>query len=59
MRRAASFVITLWLEPTQGDGESEWRWRVVEGPSGTPHYFRRLTDVLSFVSDRTGVKAPA
>lgn len=53
-----SFVITLWLEPTQDSARPEWRWRVTDGQSGEQRYFRWLTDLLGFVSERSAVPPP-
>lgn len=58
-RTVASFVITLWLEPSKGTAGSEWRWRVTEGQGGTTRYFRKLADLLSYVSERTDAPPPA
>ncbi|MEE8443296.1 MAG: hypothetical protein V3S37_06050 [Dehalococcoidia bacterium] len=44
-----SFVMTLWLEPQQGEAEPEWRWQVCHGQTGEQAYFRRLSDMLAFV----------
>lgn len=54
----SSFVITLWLEPTEGSQRSEWRWRVTEGPGGASRYFRRVSDLLAYVSERADVPPP-
>lgn len=52
---AVSFVMTLWLEPS---AEPEWRWRVTHVQSGHQRYFRRLEDVLAYVSAEAGVAPP-
>ncbi len=57
-RKAASFVIALWLESWDGAGSPEWRWRVVDVTTGERRYFRRLTDLLAYVSQRSGVSPP-
>ena len=46
-RMGASFVMTLWLEPTEGGAQPEWRWRVVEVRTGAQRYFRRLADLMA------------
>ena len=56
--RAPSFVMTLWLEESHSSDEPEWRWRVTRVDTGERHYFRRLGDVLAYVSAETGVAAP-
>ncbi|MBI4297142.1 MAG: hypothetical protein HY676_01270 [Chloroflexi bacterium] len=56
--RGVSFVATLWLEPTDRPDQPEWRWRVVEVYTGDRHYFRRLADLLAYVSERAGVPPP-
>lgn len=53
-----SFVMTLWLEPQEMEADPEWRWRVVHVQSGEQVYFRRLADVLAFVSRCSAVQAP-
>lgn len=57
-RRGISFVMTLWLEPTSRPGQPEWRWRVVEVPTGEQHYFLRVANLLAYVSERAGVPPP-
>lgn len=57
-RRSTSFVMTLWLEPTDRPDQPEWRWRVTEIQTGEQRYFRRLTDLLTYVSERAGVSPP-
>lgn len=37
-----SFVILLWLEPSEGTAEPEWRWRVRRAQTGEEACFRRL-----------------
>ena len=56
-KKGMSFVITLWLEPTEGD-QPEWRWRVTEMETGAQRYFRKLADMLAYVSERAGVSPP-
>jgi len=57
-RKLASFVIALWLESGDGAGSAEWRWRVVDVATGERRYFRRLTDLLAYVSQRSGASPP-
>lgn len=57
-RRGISFVMTLWLEPTNRPDQPEWRWRVVEVPTGKRHYFLRVADLLAYVSERADVPPP-
>ena len=52
-----SFVLRLWLEPTSEDSP-EWRWQVQHVQSGEQRYFRSLTDILDFISERAGVEPP-
>ncbi|MBF8267260.1 MAG: hypothetical protein HW388_768 [Dehalococcoidia bacterium] len=56
--RVPSFVMTLWLEPLSSPDEPEWRWRVTRVDTGKQCYFRRLGDLLSYVSAESGVAAP-
>lgn len=56
--RTTSFVMTLWLESRQASGEPEWRWRVTQVRTGEQRHFRRLADVLAYVSINAGVPAP-
>ncbi|MDO8751593.1 MAG: hypothetical protein Q7K03_10710 [Dehalococcoidia bacterium] len=56
--RVPSFVMTLWLEPRETPADPEWRWRVVEVPTGEQRYFRRLDDLLAYVSEKAGVPPP-
>jgi hypothetical protein len=58
VREPVSFVIVLWLEPGRG-AKPEWRWRVRQAQTGEEGCFRRLEDVLAYVTSRTGVAAPA
>ncbi|MEE8443642.1 MAG: hypothetical protein V3S37_07825 [Dehalococcoidia bacterium] len=53
-----SFVMTLWLEPSSAQEEPEWRWRVLAAPTGDRRYFRRLCDILAYVSERAGLPPP-
>ncbi|MBI2965197.1 MAG: hypothetical protein HYY34_03210 [Chloroflexi bacterium] len=53
-----SFVMTLWLEPQGGKGQPEWRWRVCHVQTGDQAYFRRLTDVMAFISSQSRFPAP-
>ncbi len=55
---AASFVLTLWLEPREVEAVPEWRWRVVHVQTGQQEYFQRLTDVLAFITSRSGLPPP-
>jgi hypothetical protein len=57
-RGGVSFVMTLWLEPREMPAEPEWRWRVTEVATGEQRYFRRLSDLLAHVSEKTGVSPP-
>ncbi len=50
--------MTLWLEPQQVEAEPEWRWRVSHVQTGEQAYFRRLTDVLAFITSQSGIPAP-
>lgn len=54
----ASFVMTVWLEPGKGDGDPEWRWRVSHAQTGEEAHFRRLTDVLTFITTQSGRPPP-
>lgn len=54
-----SFVITLWLEPTEEPTRPEWRWRVNEGGADECRYFRSLTRLLAYLSERTGAPPPS
>ena len=58
MKKGMSFVITLWLEPTEADDQPEWRWRVTDVETGAQRYFRKLPDLLAYVSERSGVSPP-
>jgi len=58
MEEVASFVMVLWLEARDPPNEPEWRWRVVEIPTGERHYFLRIADLLAYVSERAGVPPP-
>lgn len=57
--KGASFVMTLWLEPTGGGDQAEWRWKVVAVQTGEHRYFRRLSELLAYVSERAGASPPA
>lgn len=57
--RGSSFVMTLWLELSSGQKEPEWRWRVIQVQTGERRYFHRLSDLLAYVSEQTGVPPPA
>lgn len=57
-RGGTSFVITLWLEPSQDPDRPEWRWRVTDERSGEPRYFRWVSDLLGYVSERSRVPPP-
>lgn len=50
--------MVLWLEPQKGKDGPEWRWRVSHVLTGERLSFRRLTDVLDFISTRAGVSPP-
>ncbi len=58
-RKAASFVMTLWLEPTVDSENPEWRWRVLDVGACEERYFRKLSAVLAYVSQRSEVPPPA
>jgi len=53
-----SFVISLWLEPTDEATRPEWRWRITGGQDGEQRYFRRVADLLAYVSERTLLPPP-
>ncbi len=53
-----TFVITLWLEPSERAAEPEWRWRVTDPTGREPRYFRRLPDLLAFVSEQAEAPPP-
>jgi len=53
-----SFIIVLWLEPRELPGRPEWRWKVTGVQTGNEAYFSRLTDLMSYVSDKAGVEPP-
>ncbi len=57
-RKGVSFVMTLWLEPTDSPGQPQWRWRVVEVATGEQHYFLWVANMLAYVSERAGVPPP-
>lgn len=57
--KPVSFVIVLWLEPGRRGAKPEWRWRVRQAQTGEEGCFRRLDDVLAYVTSRAGVPAPA
>lgn len=54
-----AFVIALWLERGERPDRPEWRWRVIEVRTAERRYFRRLDDVLRYVSQKAGVSPPA
>ncbi len=56
--RQVSFVMVLWLEPQKGEVKPEWRWRVNHVQTGERASFRRLNDVLEYVSSKSGESAP-
>lgn len=58
MEEVVSFVMVLWLEARDPPNKPEWRWRVVEIPTGERHYFLRVADLLAYVSERAGVPPP-
>jgi hypothetical protein len=53
-----SFVMVLWLEEGEFPEGPEWRWRVTRVQTGRKKYFRRVADVLSYVSAEAGVAPP-
>ena len=62
-REQVSFVIVLWLETGSFPEGPEWRWRVTSAQPGRRKslkrkYFRRVSDVLAYVSAETGVAPP-
>lgn len=54
----ASFVMTVWLEPREGEGDPEWRWRVSHAQTREEAHFRRLADVLAFIATQSGQAPP-
>ncbi|MEE8443643.1 MAG: hypothetical protein V3S37_07830, partial [Dehalococcoidia bacterium] len=56
--RVPSLVVVLWLEPKSSPDKTEWRWRVTRVDTGKRCYFRRLEDLLAYVSAESGVAAP-
>ncbi len=54
----ASFVVALWVEPQEVDGDPEWRWRVRHVQTEEEVYFRCLADVLEFAASRSGFSPP-
>lgn len=56
--QSTAFVMTLWLEPGSARRPAEWRWRVVQVSTGERRYFRRLSDLLAYVEERTGKPSP-
>lgn len=56
---SAAFVIVLWRESGGASGEPEWRWRVKAVKSGEEAWFRRIADVLAFITARSGGLGPA
>lgn len=57
-KRHVSFIIALWLEPREQQGEPNWRWRVTEVNTGEKVYFHRIDDLLAYVSEKSGVSPP-
>ena len=53
-----SFVMVVWLESDGETAEPEWRWRVNHVKTGEQVYFRRLADVLAYVSEKAGAAPP-
>lgn len=53
-----SFVMVLWLEEGEFPEGPEWRWRVIRVQTGKKKYFRRVSDVLAYVSAEAGVGPP-
>ena len=58
--RRASFVMTLWLEGANDATTPQWRWRVIDAQDASiePTYFTKLSELLSYVSERAGVSPP-
>lgn len=56
--KSASFVMALWVEPGSPREAPEWRWRLIQVQSGERRYFRRLSDVLAYVSEQAGMAPP-
>lgn len=54
-----SFVITVWLEPTEEPTRPEWRWRVNESRAEEYRYFRSVSRLLAYLSERTGAPPPS
>jgi environmental stress-induced protein Ves len=50
--------MTVWLEPSDGDSDPQWRWRVSHAQTGEEAHFTRLADVLSFISAQSGSRPP-
>lgn len=57
-RRDHSFVVVLWLEDGHAEQDAEWRWRVRCVHSGEEKCFRRVGDVLAYVSREAGAPPP-
>lgn len=54
----ASFVMTVWLEPREGEGDPEWRRRVSHAQTSEEAHFRRLAEVLAFTATQSGQAPP-
>ena len=54
----ASFAIALYLEPRDVENEPERRWRVIRTQTWEQDYVERITDVLAYVSAKSGVSSP-
>ncbi|HJM52483.1 MAG TPA: hypothetical protein QGI07_00445 [Dehalococcoidia bacterium] len=52
--------MTLWLEGANAAAAPQWRWRVIDGQDAStgPTYFTKLSELLSYVSERAGVSPP-
>ncbi|MCI0438077.1 MAG: hypothetical protein L0177_02975 [Chloroflexi bacterium] len=53
-----SFVLRLWLEPSESQQLPRWRWQVRHVQSSRIRYCGSLGDVLKFVSMCSGVAPP-
>lgn len=52
--------MTLWLEGAKDAMTPQWRWRVIDTKDANtgPTYFTKLSELLSYVSERAGVSPP-
>jgi hypothetical protein len=52
--------MTLWLEGANDAMTPQWRWRVIDAQDASiePTYFTKLSELLSYVSERAGVTPP-